>query len=171
MESFLNFVKQDIENTKNNIEEKSNDDNKNDDKLNDDNFDNEDNFDDNFDNEDNFDDNFDDNYNDDYNDKIIKKDKFSFDKRKKTNQDNFNEFFLRQGDFVRVFRTPRKYKVDSEGNIEVLEKNIRLCDLYCGYIGEIRHFFKGDSKAIVILQALNKSQKINFPIECLEKIY
>lgn len=105
------------------------------------------------------------------------KTKFSFNKNEKTvkqmnniNHNTFNEFFFRKGNFIKVIRTPRKYQVDDQGNIQTLEQNTRLCDIYCGYIGEIKQFFKGDDSAMVILHALNNVQPIKFPIECLVKI-
>ena len=103
--------------------------------------------------------------------------KFSFNKNEKQikqmnnpNHNTFNEFFFKKGNFIRVIRTPRKYQVDDQGNIQTLERNTRLCDIYCGYIGEIKQFFKGDNSAMVILHALNNVQPIKFPIEYLVKI-
>lgn len=105
------------------------------------------------------------------------KSKFSFNKNEKNvkemyniNHNTFNEFFFRKGNFIKVIRTPRKYQVDDKGNIQTLEQNTRLCDIYCGYIGEIKQFFKGDDSAMVILHGLNNVQPITFPIECLVKI-
>ena len=105
------------------------------------------------------------------------KNKFSFSKNEKEvkqmnnpNHNTFNEFFLKKGDFIKVIRTPRKYKVDELGNIQTLEQHIRLCDIYCGYIGEIKQFFKGNDSVMIILHALNNVQHICFPIECLVKI-
>jgi hypothetical protein len=106
-----------------------------------------------------------------------KKDKFSFNKNEKKikeinnpNHNTFNEFFFKKGDFIKIIRSPRKYNVDEHGNIQILEKHIRLCDIYCGYIGEIRQFFKGDDSAMVFLHASNHIQVIKFPIECIIKI-
>jgi hypothetical protein len=105
------------------------------------------------------------------------KGKFSFSKNDKKikeihnpNHNTFSEFFFKKGNFIRVIRTPRKYSIDENGNIETLEKHTRLCDIYCGYIGEIRQYFKGNDSAMVILHALNNVQPIKFPIECLVKI-
>lgn len=105
------------------------------------------------------------------------KSKFSFSKNEKKikqinnpNHNTFSEFFFRKGNFVRIIRTPRKYTIDDQGNIQTLETHVRLCDIYCGYIGEIRQFFKGNDSAMVILHALNHTQPIKFPIECLVKI-
>lgn len=105
------------------------------------------------------------------------KGKFSFSKNDKKikeinnpNHNTFSEFFFKKGNFVRVIRTPRKYTIDVHGNIQTLEQNVRLCDIYCGYIGEIRQFFKGNDSAMVILHAFNNMQPIKFPIECLVNI-
>jgi hypothetical protein len=109
--------------------------------------------------------------------KIEPKGKFSFSKNDKKikeitnpNHNTFSEFFFRKGNFVKVIRTPRKYSIDDQGNIEILEKNTRLCDIYCGYIGEIKQFYKGNDSAMVFLHALNHTQPMKFPIECLVKI-
>lgn len=113
---------------------------------------------------------------------IIKKpkEKFSFTRNEdnkykiKTIQhplsNNFTEFFLKKGDRVRIVRTERKYKVDDFGQIVILEKGMRLCDMYCGYIGEIRQFFKGNNRAIITLYAPNNLPHLDFPIDCIEKL-
>lgn len=111
--------------------------------------------------------------------KPIKKEKFSFTKNEDNKYkikivehplNNFTEFFLKKGDRVKIVRTERKYKVDDSGEIVILEKYSRLCDLYCGYIGEIRQFFKGNDRAIVTLYAPNNLPHIDFPIDCIEKL-
>ena len=112
--------------------------------------------------------------------KPIKKEKFSFTRNEdnkykiKTvehpNNNNFTEFFLKKGDRVKIVRTERKYKVDDSGQLVILEKGTRLCDVYCGYIGEIRQFFKGNDRAIVTLYAPNNLPHIDFHIDCLEKL-
>lgn len=86
---------------------------------------------------------------------------------KYANNNNFNEFFFKKGDFIKVIRPQRKYKIDDSGNIIILEKGTRLCDIYCGYMGEIRQFFKGDDKAKVLLHATNAPLQISLPIDCL----
>lgn len=105
------------------------------------------------------------------------KSKFSFSKNDKEikqmnnpNHNTFNEFFFKKGNFVKVVRTPRKYEIDSLGNIHILERGARLCDIYCGYIGEIKQFFKGNDSAMVVLHALNNMKPMSFPVECLVKI-
>jgi hypothetical protein len=112
-------------------------------------------------------------------DKIVRK-KFSFNKvsdnelkvkqMDNPNHNTFNEFFFKKGNFVKIVRTERKYKINETGDIEFIEKGTRLCDLYCGYIGEIKQFFKGNDRAIVTLYAPNNLPSINFPIDCLQKI-
>ena len=113
------------------------------------------------------------------------KGKFSFSKNDNVikqmnnpNHNTFNEYFFKKGNFIKVIRTPRKYQDDDTQTLDHsqvkscirLEQHIRLCDLYCGYIGEIKQFFKGDDSALVILHALNNLHPITFPIECLIKI-
>ena len=83
--------------------------------------------------------------------------------------DNFMEFLFKKGDTVRIIRTERKYIVNN-GEIEILNKGVRLCDIYCGYIGEIRQFFRGNDRAIVTLYAPNNLPHIDFPIDCIKKI-
>ena len=106
------------------------------------------------------------------------KDKFSFTKNEDNRSkikvmdnplhDNFNEFLFKKGDMVRIIRTERKYTV-IDGSIEILNKGLRLCDIYCGYIGEIREFFRGNDRAIVTLYAPNNLPRIDFPIDCIQK--
>ena len=72
---------------------------------------------------------------------------------------NANEFLFKKGDFVTIVRTPRK-----EG-----DTNVRLCDIYVGYFGEIREFNKGSDIATVMFEATFNLQKIKIPIECLVK--
>jgi hypothetical protein len=40
---------------------------------------------------------------------------------------------------------------------------------YKGYYGEIKHYIKGGDKALIILEAMNSSRLINFPINHIIK--
>jgi hypothetical protein len=67
---------------------------------------------------------------------------------------NFDEDFFKKGDFVRII-----YKKGSFRN------------MYKGYFGEIKSYFKGSGQATIALEALNSSTPIVFPIGHFIKRY
>jgi hypothetical protein len=88
-------------------------------------------------------------------------DKKQFREEKNDELFNANEFLFKKGDFVKIIRTPRK-----EGDTQV-----RLCDIYMGYFGEIKEFNKGSDIATVMLEATVNLRRIKIPVECLVKRY
>lgn len=71
---------------------------------------------------------------------------------------NFNEFFLKKDDLVKIIRIPK------EGPY------YRTCDLYAGYFGEIKEICKDAQSAIVFLHAKTSVTLLKLPIKCLKKM-
>jgi len=72
---------------------------------------------------------------------------------------DYKEFTLKAGDFVKVIRpSPRT------------SSSYRLCDIYCGYYGIVKTYYKSTNHASVILDAPNNNPTIYFLIDYLEKV-
>lgn len=54
--------------------------------------------------------------------------------------------------------------------VQIIRKPKSALNIYKGYIGEIKHFRKGQTQAIILLYAMAYPKCIKFPIDHFEKI-
>jgi hypothetical protein len=72
-----------------------------------------------------------------------------------------DEYIFKTHDRIKVVRkVPRDYP-----------GQVRICDLYTGYIGSIKKYTKGDNSALVLFDAVNGNRFMKIDIKFLEILY
>ena len=69
---------------------------------------------------------------------------------------NPSAFVWKRGEFVKIIRPPRQGST-----------NVRICDMYSGYFGEIKEIKWRSNMASVKLEACNNYQSIDISVDCL----
>ena len=82
---------------------------------------------------------------------------------------DFKEYVFKKGDFIKVIRG--KHSMDDRlCGYDNFGGRIGPCDIYAGYYGEIKEYFKGNTTAVVHLDAPNISPRVTIPIKFIEKV-
>jgi hypothetical protein len=72
-----------------------------------------------------------------------------------------DEYIFKTHDRIKVVRkVPRDYP-----------DQVRMCDLYAGYIGSIKKYSKGDNSALVLFDSINGNRFMKIDIKFLEILY